>query len=544
LAEIVEHAVKRRRITISNRRLGVVLACLPFWLAATPARASGPNQLPNGGFEDPSANPDTPYGWSRAAFAPGASLTWEADVAREGIRSVRIASPTPNDAAWTETVTLEPDHNYLLSGWIRTQDVAHTTELADAGANLCLWGTWQHTPALIGTHDWTYVRMVFNSGPTGTVTICARLGYWAGVTTGTSWFDDLRVTEILASDPHPRWKILALIYDRTDLTYADSAGDHHVIGHIESAQVAAAAENATRFVETDIPALSSGNMLPELTIRYPGPLGRLTRIGDGWWPSPQDTAEERDPAFDSVIVIWQPTVIDQTTNEVLWIGTAAGLTPAMGTTQAYTTLIIEAATLYGHLNVFKHEWGHSLLDYYDAARTAPMPTVTNHTDGSQYVNCVTGQMYVWTDETDANPIPNSIYNNESGFTHDYYSGTTALASDPLRCLGITAAAWATGGPVSLPGELPTLSSGEKIQAIQAMLQQLVEAGTLRSSWSRPLEVHLDHAARAVADDDTRSAMEMLSVFRRKVLSLQDKGRLPVTAAETLLALTDAVTEDL
>lgn len=85
-------------------------------------------------------------------------------------------------------------------------------------------------------------------------------------------------------------------------------------------------------------------MLPELTIRYPGPLGRLTRIGDGWWPSPQDTAKERDPAFDSVIVIWQPTVIDQTTNEVLWIGTAAGLTRAMGTTQAYTTLIIEAAT--------------------------------------------------------------------------------------------------------------------------------------------------------------------------------------------------------
>ena len=65
---------------ISSQRLGLVLVCLSFWLAATPARASGPNQLPNGGFEDPSANPDTPYGWSRAAFAPGASLTWEADV--------------------------------------------------------------------------------------------------------------------------------------------------------------------------------------------------------------------------------------------------------------------------------------------------------------------------------------------------------------------------------------------------------------------------------------------------------------------------------
>ena len=43
----------------------------------------------------------------------------------------------------------------------------------------------------------------------------------------------------------------------------------------------------------------------------------------------------------------------------------------MGVGQMYTTLIVEAATLYGHLNVFKHEWGHSILDYFDAAGTSP-----------------------------------------------------------------------------------------------------------------------------------------------------------------------------
>jgi hypothetical protein len=534
----------RSRFMISARRTVLAFVLFSIWLPATPALASGPNQLANGNFEDPAGIPDTPFGWSRAMFTPGASLTWESEVARDGISSVRISSPTPNDAAWTQTVTLEPERNYLLSGWIRTQDVTHTTEITDAGANLCVWGTWQHTVGLIGTNDWTYVRMVFNSGPTGTVTIGARLGYWAGTASGTAWFDDLRVTEILASDPHPRWKILVLIYDGTDLTFADSAGVHHLVGQIDSIQVAAAAESATRFVETDIPALSSGNMLPELTVRYPGTLGRLTRIGDGWWPSPQDTAGERDPGFDSVIVIWQPTVIDQATSERLWIGTAAGLTPSMGTAQTYTTLIIEAATLYGHLNVFKHEWGHSVLDYYDAVRTAPLPTVSNHTDGNQYVHCLTGEMYVWADETDANPIANSIYNNESGFTHDYYSGTTALAIDPLRCLGITPVAWATGGPVSLPGEPQAQSPGEKVQVIQAMLRELVQAGTFRSSWSRPLEVHLDHASRALEDGDIRTATEMLSLFRRKVLSLQDKGRLPVTAADMLMALADAVMADL
>ena len=57
-------------------------------------------------------------------------------------------------------------------------------------------------------------------------------------------------------------------------------------------------------------------------------------------------------------------------------------------------------------------------------------------------------------------------------------------------------------------------------------------------------MHLEHAARALADGDIRSALEMLSALRRKVQLLQDKDRLSVTAAEALVALTDAAIEDL
>ena len=107
---------------------------------------------------------------------------------------------------------------------------------------------------------------------------------------------------------------------------------------------------------------------------------------------------------------------------------------------------------YTDRNVFKHEWGHSILFYYDAAGTAPQPPVDNHINDTtnQYVNCMTGQPYILQDETDTNPIPNSIYNNESSFTHDYYSGKTATANQATRCLGITPSAWASGGPVSRP----------------------------------------------------------------------------------------------
>lgn len=94
-----------------------------------------------------------------------------------------------------------------------------------------------------------------------------------------------------------------------------------------------------------------------------------------------------------------------------------------------------------------------ILSFFDAVGSSPDPTISNHVGATEYVNCQTEQYYDWRDETIASPIPNSIYNNESGFTHDYYSGMIATADQPYRCLGITPEAWALGGPVSHSGNL-------------------------------------------------------------------------------------------
>jgi len=63
-----------------------------------------------------------------------------------------------------------------------------------AGANLGLFGTWDHTPGLFGSNDWTFVSMEFNSGSNTTeVTVACRLGYWSGTATGTVWCDDIEL---------------------------------------------------------------------------------------------------------------------------------------------------------------------------------------------------------------------------------------------------------------------------------------------------------------------------------------------------------------
>ena len=436
------------------RTAGIVVFAMGILLGVLPAQAAAAvNELQNGSFElgvfTPTNSPDD---WSHAAWLPSAEFVWDDSVAFKHQKSVRITHDVSNDSAWIQTIQLEPETNYLLSGWIKTEAVAHTSGGADPGANLSLWGTWTRSSGVYGTSDWTYVSMVFNSGVSGEVTIGARIGFWGGDTTGTAWFDDIQVTKIDASAPHPRWSILVLIYASTDFQYVDGEGvTHHVVAAMTPAERIFAEERATRFVEEDIPALNSGNMIPILEVRFPaGPLTQLSPIGEKWWPAPADTAADLDPDFDSVIVIWDPRGQDLTTGESVHLNGAGGLTPNRGRGQAYTAIIAEAAVTYPHRNTFKHEWGHSILFFFEAMEASPLPTVTNHAVPGQYVHWPTGEDYVWVDETLDDPIPNSIYNNESGFTHDYYSGTTATPDEPTRRLGITPEAWAVGGPVTHP----------------------------------------------------------------------------------------------
>lgn len=408
----------------------------------------------NGGFERAAdATATAPLGWTTSSWQPTAEFSWSGSVAHRGRHSVRIDAPQPDDAFWSQTVPVQPHSLYRLSGWIRTAGVAHTTEPVDAGANLSFAGTWDHSPGVFGTTRWTMAWVTVNSGDRTELTVAARLGYWAGTTSGTAWFDDLRLERLLPVVPAPSWRILGVVYRNLDFSFPASDGTtHHVVAHLTRDEQRRAARAARAFFNTDVPALDSGFMKPQVTVRFPTrPLTQLDPQGEGWWPSPANTAPERDPTFDAVLVIWPATGTNVATGQPEWIGSAAGLTPDMGTGQPYVTMILDAAINYGHRNVFKHEFGHAVLSYFGALGVTPTPGVDNHALPGEYVHCGTGAAYVWVDETLEDPIPSSIYSNASGFTHDYYSGTTAVAADPGHCLGIDRQAWRYGSPRRMSG---------------------------------------------------------------------------------------------
>jgi len=487
------------------------------------------NLIPNADFEDGTFSPGAaPVGWRFESWSTTALGTWDGTVAHSGRHSVRINARMPDDAVWEQWVPVPLNVPLFLGGWIRSQDVQRGAgQEGSPGATISVLGRWDQTAPTLGSTPWHAVGMSFLSD-TSPVLVAPRLGFWSGLASGTAWYDDLLLVPRVADAPHPRWRILLLVYPQTDALIANPDGSaRHVQGRSSQAELAKTIEEARLFAERDIPALTSGNMLPALTVRRVAePLGTLSPVGEGWWPARSDVLTRLDPAFDSVIVVWDPRVKDVATGESLWIGAGAGLTEDRGVGQTYTTMSVEYAGVNGHRNVYKHEWGHAILYYFAALHQSPQPTVTNHATESQYVNCKTGQQYVWQDETEDQPIPNSIYSDVAGFTHDYYSGTVARAEAPQICLGIGPQAWAWGGPMTHSGSVPTFTASERIDALLEQVRALEAAQMLTPRAAQLLQTEL-HAARTMRRMHGPSAQTrwQLEAFMRHVHELVGRGDL-------------------
>jgi hypothetical protein len=233
-------------------------------------------------------------------------------------------------------------------------------------------------------------------------------------------------------------------------------------------------------------------MIPSLTIRRPAaPLSTLSKIFTrSWWPAPSDLGAERDLSFDSIIVVWQTVGVNQVSGRTEELSPEAGGLGYFPGLHTYATAHVFGGNLFGFgRNLLKHEWGHGILFYYNSTGASPKPAVDNHISENRYVQCITGTPYLLVDES-AQEIPNSIYNNDSGFTHDYYSGTTAAADNPQQCLGITAAAWKTGGPVTKTGGTPapppwvpptTLNAPTDLELVSLV------GNRVTVSWSAPVD---------------------------------------------------------
>lgn len=158
----------------------------------------GPNLLPNAGLETVSAD-GLPEGWKRRDYGnrpANQKAVWETvstpGVAHGGKIAVRCTTPASAGEADTSIyadVTLKPDTDYRLSGWVKGKGLRGKISFNDHINR-------HETELVTRDGDWTLVDVTYNSGKAtrGSINILF-------VARGEGYFDDVRFSELLPADP-------------------------------------------------------------------------------------------------------------------------------------------------------------------------------------------------------------------------------------------------------------------------------------------------------------------------------------------------------
>ncbi|MBQ8080658.1 MAG: glycosyltransferase family 39 protein, partial [Clostridia bacterium] len=153
---------------------------------------TGESLLENGAFSL-EGEQEMPDFWYTDAYVLRDSYT-EFSVAegREGGTAAHIVNKIPNDARFAQTVNVEPDSLYRLSGYVKSSCAG------GLGANLSIEGVYVFSESLYDTEGkWVYLELYGRTGPDQYgVTVFARLGGYSGEAEGEAWFDDIELTEV------------------------------------------------------------------------------------------------------------------------------------------------------------------------------------------------------------------------------------------------------------------------------------------------------------------------------------------------------------
>ncbi len=145
---------------------------------------NGQNLIQNPEFEK-----INPVYWKKAIWS-GENIDFSFDEAgRNSGNAVAISSKNGANAAWYTTVDVEPQTDYVLSGWLKTKKVHN---IDGKGALIVMDFDQQNATVLTGSNDWTKVEQTFNSGNRSKVNVYCLLGGW-GEATGKVWFDNISI---------------------------------------------------------------------------------------------------------------------------------------------------------------------------------------------------------------------------------------------------------------------------------------------------------------------------------------------------------------
>lgn len=157
----------------------------------------GPNLVKNPSFEN--GDGKLPDDWKIHQWSgPNGGVTYDIDRRRRfvhsGKRSLRIGSTAGHDTCMNQRIPVKPDTEYRLSGWVKSDNVKGARGVQ---YNLHALQPNGRTESITGSKDWTKVQTRFSTkSGQQSVLLNTLFGGW-GRATGTAWFDDVELVEMI-----------------------------------------------------------------------------------------------------------------------------------------------------------------------------------------------------------------------------------------------------------------------------------------------------------------------------------------------------------
>lgn len=196
-----------------KRLIGLLLALMMIGVLISTAYASETeNLLVNGSFEEIDTE-GLPVGWYTEAYIKQEGYTTYSvnGDAHEGSRGAVINNIGLNDARFAQTVRVEPESLYCLSGWVKVEDMTDSGR----GANLSIEDLYVFSNSVYESDgEWHYLELYGETGEDQQeVTVFVRVGGYSGESQGKAVFDSisLRKVDALPDD------LVATLWFKTDV---------------------------------------------------------------------------------------------------------------------------------------------------------------------------------------------------------------------------------------------------------------------------------------------------------------------------------------
>lgn len=208
-----------------NKYIIILLSVLMLFISASFGETDNQTNLVfNGDFEqtDPDGNPE---GWYEDAYFSTKGFTMFRIVRDpEHGNVIEITNLAQNDARFAQSIAVEPETVYCLSGYIRADGIED-----GRGANLSVEGIYAFSESVYDSDgEWIYIEYYGETGPDQrNITVYARVGGYGGESSGKACFDQicLKQAENIPDDViADRWYSIA--YNDPEDDTDNDAGQH------------------------------------------------------------------------------------------------------------------------------------------------------------------------------------------------------------------------------------------------------------------------------------------------------------------------------